>query len=93
MKENAEMTDFALGLQHKGWFISTAFLKMTVSVLSLRVHEIEIKIVHATCLQLALEERANICFGSGEAADQLVRQNVMVAGIMAGQAGLQRQLA
>ena len=91
MKENAEMTDFALGLQHKDWFISTAFLKMTIRVLSLRVHEIEIKIVHAACVQLALEERANICFGSGEVADQLVRQNVMVAGIMAGQAGLQRQ--
>ena len=43
MKENTEMTDFALGLQHKGWFLSTAFLKMTVSVLSLRVHEIEVK--------------------------------------------------
>ena len=91
MKENDEMTDFALGLQHKGWFISTAFLKMTVSVRFLRVHEIEIKIVHVACVQLALEERANICFGSGEVADQLVRQNVMVAGIMAGQTGLQRQ--
>ena len=55
MKENTEMTDFALGLQHKGWFISTAFLKMTVSVRSLRAHEIEIKIVHAACVQLALE--------------------------------------
>ena len=66
MKENTEMTDFALGLQHKGWFISTAFLKMTVSVRSLRVHEIEIKIVHAACVQLALEERANIWFGLGE---------------------------
>ena len=91
MKENAEMTDFALGLQHKDWFISTAFLKMTIRVLSLRVHEIEIKIIHAVCVQLALEERANNCFGSGEVADQLVRQNVVVAGIMAGQAGLQRQ--
>ena len=91
MKENAEMTDFALGLQHKGWFISTAFLKMTIRVLSLRVHEIEIKIVNAACVQLALEERAKICFGLGEVADQLARQNVMVAGIMAGQAGLQRQ--
>mgnify|MGYP001653165347 FL=1 len=37
------MANFALGLQRKGCFLGTAFLKMTVIVRSLRVHEIEVK--------------------------------------------------
>lgn len=87
------MANFALGLQRKGCFLGTAFLKMTVIVRSLRVHENRSQIVHPADLQLALEEGANICFGIDEVAGQLVHQNVAVAGITAGQTGLQRQLA
>ena len=52
---------------------------------SLRVHEVKVKILDAAGVQLALEERTDIRLGLEEIRRQLVRQDVAVPGVAAGE--------
>ena len=87
------MLDFALGLQRKSGLIGPAFFEMLVKHCTLGVHQVEIKIVHTAGFQLALEKGTDVSLSFEESAGQLVGQDVAVAGVAAGQAGLQRRLA
>ena len=90
---DAHMLDFALGLQRKSGLIGPAFFEMLVKHCTLGVHQVEIKIVHTAGFQLALEKGTDVSLSFEESAGQLVGQDVAVAGVAAGQAGLQRRLA
>ena len=57
------------------------------------MHEVEIKIIDAAGLKLALEHRADVRLGLEKVLRQLVRQDVAVAQITARQAGLERLFA
>ena len=93
MERAAHMADLALGLEGKGRLIGAAGLEMQIVARALRVHQVEVKILDAAGLELLLKQRADVRLGLEEVRRQLVGQDIAVAGIAAGEAGLQRGLA
>ena len=87
------MPDLALGLQLLGDLIGVTFLEMGVVPGPLGVHQVEIEIVHPAGLQLALKEGPDVLLRLKEVGGELVGQDVLLPGIAAGEAGLQRPLA
>ena len=93
MERDAHMADLALGLEGKGRLIGAAGLEMRIVALALRVHQVEVKILDAAGLEPLLKQWADVRLGLEEVRRQLVGQDIAVAGIAAGEAGLQRGLA
>ena len=93
MERNAHVAHLALGLEREGCFIRAAGIEAIVIRVSLRVHQIKIKILHAAGVELIFKARADIRLGLEEIRRQLVRQHIAAARIAAGETGLQRRLA
>ena len=93
MERNAHVAHLALGLECEGCFIRAAGLEVIVIRVSLRVHQIKIKILHVTGVELIFKARADIRLGLEEIRRQLARQHIADARIAAGETGLQRRLA
>ena len=90
---DAHMAHLALLLQLKGRLVGAALLVVGIAALALGMHQIEVEVIDAAGLQLAFEQGADIRLGLEEAAGKLVGQDVLVPGVAAGEAGLQRRLA
>ena len=90
---NAHVANFALCLQREGRLIGPALLVVGVVAGTLGVHQVEVKVIYTAGIQLALEEGADVRLGLEVVGRELVRQNVAVARIPAGQARLQRRFA
>ena len=66
-----------------------ALFEVRIVACALRVHQIEVEVVHAAGFHLLFKQRTDIHLGLEEICRQLVRQYV-AARIAAGEAGLQR---
>ena len=89
----ADVANPALRLQHERRLIRAALLEVVIVDKTLRVHQIEVEILDAADLELALEKRADVCLGLEIVRRQLVGQDVLLARIAACQAGLERLFA
>ena len=87
------MADLALGLQGEGRLIGPAIPEVAEVPGMLRVHQVEIEVLHAAGLQLALKEGADVCLGLEVAAGELIRQHIAVSGVAAGETVPQGRLA
>ena len=90
---DAHMADLALGLQGEGRLIGPALPEVAEVPGMLRVHQVEIEVLHAAGLQLALKEGADVCLGLEVAAGELIRQHIAVSGVAAGETVPQGRLA
>ena len=87
------MPHFAFGFQRESRFIGAAGFELLEFVRVLRVHEIKIEIINAAGGQLLREKRANLLLAFEETAGQLVGEDVLIAGVTAGQTGSERGFA
>ena len=87
------MVNFALFFELERRLIRAALLEVVIVDKTLRVHQIEVEILDAADLELALEKRADVCLGLEIVRRQLVGQDVLLARIAACQAGLERLFA
>ena len=62
MERDSEVTDLSFLFQLQRSFISTSFFKEIKIVRALRVHQIEVEIIHAARLQLTLKKRTDVLF-------------------------------
>ena len=93
VERDADVANFALFFERRRRLICAALLEVVIVDKTLRVHQIEVEILDATDLELALEKRANVCLGLEIVRRQLVGQDVLLARIAACQAGLERLFA
>ena len=93
MEGESDVTDLPFLLQFKGRFIGSAFPEMIEISRSLCVHQIEIEIIHTAGLKLTLEKRPDVLLLLKISGRQLIRQNITISGIAAGETLLQCQLA
>lgn len=93
MERDSEVTDLPFLFQLQRSFISTAFFKESKIVRALRMHQIEVKIIHAARLQLTLKKRTDVLFRFKKEIRQFIGEYVSVAGITACQAFAESRLA
>ena len=93
VERDADMAHLALGLERERRFIGAAGLEMLKIFHALRVHQIEVEIVHAAGGELAFKKGADVRLRFEEVRRQLVGQNIVLTRIAARQAGLQRRFA
>ena len=93
VERDADMAHLALGLERERRFIGAAGLEMLKIFHALRVHQIEVEIVHAAGGELAFKKGADVRLRFEKVRRQLVGQNIVLTRIAARQAGLQRRFA
>ena len=93
VERNADVTHLALGLERECGLIRAARLEVRIVERALRVHQIEIKILHAAGGELLFQYGTNVCLGLKIVFGQLVRKNVALARIAARKTLAQRDLA
>ena len=79
------MADLSLVLQGEGRFIGPAGLEMRIVGGPLGVHQVKVEIVHAAGCQLAFKKRTDVRLRLEIVGRQLVRQDVAVPGVAAGE--------
>ena len=87
------MADLPLGFQLEGGLVGPAGLEVGEAGLVLGVHQVKVEVIHSTGLQLAFEEGPDVRLGFEEAVGELVRQDVLLPGVTAGEGHLQGRLA
>ena len=75
VEADAEVADLSLRFQLEARLVRLAAHKLRVIVLVLRVHQIEVEVVHAAPCELLLEERADVLLLLKIRIGQLVGQN------------------
>ena len=90
---DAHMAHLALRLQPERRLVGMALPEMGIVPRPLRVHQIKVEVFHAAGRQLALKEGPDVRLGLEEVGRQLVRQDVALPGIAAGETLPQRRLA
>ena len=90
---DAHMAHLALRLQPERRLVCMALPEMGIVPRPLRVHQIKVEVFHAAGRQLALKEGPDVRLGLEEVGRQLVRQDVALPGIAAGETLPQRRLA
>ena len=88
VERNAEVADLALFFELQHRLICAALLEILENFGILRVHQIEVEVVHAADFQLALKKWPDVLLLFKIRHRQLVCQNVGLARIAARQAGL-----
>ena len=84
MEGQSDMAYLALLFEGKRSFIGIAGPEFFKNLLVLRVHEVEIEILHAARLQLALEKGTDVCLGMEIRTGQLIGQNKRITRIAFG---------
>ena len=87
------MAHLSLLFQLEGRLIGPALLVVGIAAFALGVHQVEVEVLHAAGIQLALQQGPDVRLGFEKAAGELVGQDVLVPGIAAGEALFQRRLA
>ena len=88
-----EVTELSFFFQFKSRLICVAFFEIFKILCRLGVHQIKIKVVYSAGLQLAFKHRPDVFLFLKIRACQLIRQNIPVTGIPAGQTFTDRRLA
>ena len=82
-----------LCFEGKRRLIGAAALVLFKVVTILRVHEIEVEVLHAARLKLAFEEGADVLLLIKKVVGELIGEDIFFAGIARGEAGFYRRLA
>ena len=88
-----DAADLPLCFESKRRLIGAAALVFFKVVAILRVHEIEVEVLHAARFKLTLEEGADVLLFVEIVVGELIGENVFFAGIARGEAGFYRRLA
>ena len=84
MEGQSDMAYLALLFEGKRSFIGIASPEFFKNLLVLRVHEVEIEILHAARLQLAFEKGTDVCLGMEIRIGQLIGQNKRITRVAFG---------
>ena len=83
MKRDAEMTDLALLFKRISRLIGVAALKLFIHNRVLRVHEVEVKIIHTACFKLTVKQWYDVILTLKIRSGELVGQRVFAARVFA----------
>ena len=79
VERDADVLYSALRFQLKGCLVGSAALEFLKNVLALRVHEIEVKILHAAGFELALKERTYVLLFIKIRACELIGEDIALS--------------